>query len=83
MNSLQRLARLEFENEQRKDMNAAFLKLEEAKEGLERFIRDDIQCYRDCREISKYYINCFKSNRILSKISHKFSSSKIHLNIIF
>ena len=36
----QRLARLEFENEQRKDMNAAFLKLEEAKEGLERFIRE-------------------------------------------
>ena len=36
----QRLARLEYENEQRKDMNAAFLKLEEAKEGLERFIRD-------------------------------------------
>ena len=49
MNFLQRLARLEFENEQRKDMNAAFLKLEEAKEGLERFIRDAIQC---CHETS-------------------------------
>ena len=37
----QRLARLEFENEQRKDMNAAFLKLEEAKEGLQKFIREE------------------------------------------
>jgi len=36
----QKLARLEYENEQRKDMNAAFMKLEEAKEGLEKFIRD-------------------------------------------
>ena len=41
----QRLARLEFENEQRKDMNAAFLKLEEAKEGLERFIREGGQSW--------------------------------------
>merc|ERR1719499_1785620 len=45
----QRLARLEFENEQRKDMNAAFLKLEEAKEGLEKFIRDKRESLADLK----------------------------------
>jgi phage shock protein A len=37
---VQRLARLEYENQQRKGMHSAFVKLEEARDGLEKYIRD-------------------------------------------